>query len=78
MITCSKCGSRVGVTGPCKTCAKNRTGVGRTYTVKCDRCHEDIRATDSLTESAAGGTCGPCHALLIRRFERIPGTVRRG
>lgn len=22
MITCSKCGSRVGVTGPCKTCAK--------------------------------------------------------
>lgn len=29
MITCEVCGSRVGVTGPCHTCAKRRTHQGR-------------------------------------------------
>jgi hypothetical protein len=30
------------------------------YAVKCDACKRDIRRTDSLAESAAGGRCGEC------------------
>lgn len=32
------------------------------YAVKCGECHEDIRRTDSLAESAAGGLCDDCRA----------------
>lgn len=31
-----------------------------TYTVKCDRCHADIRETEDLRASAAGGVCVVC------------------
>jgi hypothetical protein len=38
-----------------------RAAEGR-YVVKCDDCKTTIRETDSLVESAAGGSCGCCHA----------------
>lgn len=30
------------------------------YAVKCDDCRQDIRRTDSIRESAAGGRCDEC------------------
>lgn len=32
------------------------------YGVRCDDCKTPMRATGSLTESAAGGICGPCRS----------------
>ena len=34
------------------------------YTVKCNECKTDMRQTDSVRESAQGGTCDTCRATL--------------
>lgn len=34
------------------------------YIIKCDECKETIGETDSLSESAAGGRCDKCIAIL--------------
>lgn len=41
----------------CPGCAE-----GGSYVVKCDECKVDMRRTDSLRESAAGGVCAKCRA----------------
>jgi hypothetical protein len=32
------------------------------YVVKCDECKKDMRHTDSMVESAAGGRCEECRS----------------
>lgn len=39
------------------------------YAVKCDECKTDMRRTDSLRESAAGGLCEGCR-MVARRVSR--------
>lgn len=36
------------------------------YMVKCDDCHETMRHTDDVRESAAGGVCDSCHSQRTR------------
>ena len=43
------------------------------YSVKCDECKAEIRRTDSLQESAAGGRCGECKATITAE---VQGMVR--
>ena len=46
------------------------------YIVKCDECKRDIRETDDVRESYAGGTCDECRAYIQRRLakaERFAG-----
>ena len=38
------------------------------YVVKCDECKCEIRRTDSVAESAAGGYCAACNAELGARY----------
>jgi hypothetical protein len=40
------------------------------YAVKCDDCKEEIRRTDSLSESAAGGYCETCRREIAQFIER--------
>lgn len=39
-----------------------------TYAVKCDECKQDIRRTDSMRESAEGGTCDWCKQKAYYRL----------
>lgn len=40
------------------------------YAVKCDDCKAELRKTDSVSESAAGGLCDPCREKSRHRGER--------
>lgn len=40
------------------------------YAVKCDDCKAELRKTDSVSESAAGGLCDPCREESRRRGGR--------
>ena len=42
----------------------------RRYAVLCDDCKRELRETDSLPESAAGGLCDPCRAESQRKGSR--------
>lgn len=39
------------------------------YMVKCDDCHETMRNTDDLRESAAGGVCESCRSQRTRGLQ---------
>lgn len=53
------------VVSDCRQAGWKVLPVGR-YSVKCDDCRQDIRRTDSVAESAAGGRCDDCHEELMR------------
>lgn len=59
--------------GPART-ARGLTAPPR-YTVKCDDCKEEIRRTDSVAESAAGGRCDKCRPAPdeLAALEVCPG-----
>ena len=39
--------------------------IAKTYRIKCDECKVTIGETDLLSESAAGGRCADCQAVLF-------------
>lgn len=41
------------------------------YVVKCDDCKRELRETDSLHESAAGGLCNDCRAESAKAAARV-------
>jgi hypothetical protein len=47
----------------------------RRYVVKCDDCKRDLRETDSVPESAAGGLCDDCRAESLKRGSRAMESV---
>lgn len=52
----------------CKvTYMKTNEQEGEMYAVKCDECKTVIRRTDSVQESACGGTCDACYTERAKK-----------
>lgn len=50
--------------------------VAHRYVVKCDECRTEIRRTDSVAESAAGGYCPDCRAAIDAKYNRVAAAPR--